>query len=98
MFEGVDVRLHLTVEKPPEAVEDQGILFGIGGRGHARLPFGSHFMRSPARPPKPGGAPRARLAASVVDLKFPSFRWQPRWGTSNPNHTRFSMSFYCAFA
>jgi predicted GIY-YIG superfamily endonuclease len=25
-------------------------------------------------------------------LKFPSFRWQPRLGTSNPNHTRFSMS------
>src|SRR5204862_501272 len=26
---------------------------------------------------------------SVVDLKFPSFLWQPRLGTSNPNHTRF---------
>src|SRR5205814_1093431 len=43
------------------------------------------------------GEPRPRRSTSVVDLKFPSFRWQPRLGTSNPNHTRFSMSCQCAF-
>src|SRR5712671_1345033 len=35
--------------------------------------------------------------ASVVDLKFPSFLWQPRLGTSNPNHTRFQRIARCAF-
>src|SRR5947207_6097787 len=33
--------------------------------------------------------------ASVVDLKFPSFLWQPRLGTSNPNHTRFNGLLVC---
>src|SRR5207248_2832072 len=32
---------------------------------------------------------KEREQSSVVDLKFPSFRWQPRLGTSNPNRTKF---------
>src|SRR5207237_175192 len=35
--------------------------------------------------------------ASVVDLKFPSFRWQPRLGTSNPNHTIFQCELLVCF-
>src|SRR5437868_13168453 len=35
--------------------------------------------------------------ASVVDLKFPSFRWRVRLGTSNPKPHWLSLSCECAF-
>src|SRR5712671_5206690 len=43
----------------------------------------------------PLGRRYSPILTSVVDLKFPSFRWQPRWGTSNPNHTRFNVLLVC---
>src|SRR5436305_12877510 len=75
----------------------QGSIAAQSCNGPALASADSATISTAAGPPKRRNHERfiapsqlvAECYASVVDLKFPSFRWQPRLGTSNPNHTRF---------
>ncbi len=55
------------------------------------------FARNPASEPRIPPIQESFTGASVVDLKFLSFGWHLRSGTSNPQTTLDSIGDQCGF-